>query len=135
MQIVVLTKNQFYAAFQNHPNFEIIVPPYLFDTSGSLATRPVIVSAPTTFSPSGTLSVTVDTDSVHTFSLIRLGAATHSVNLDQRRIPLPVAQQLGQSFTLQIPVSPAHVPPGVYWLFAMNAAEVPSIGHTMIRTL
>ena len=71
----------------------------------------------------------------HTFSLIRTGAVTHSVNLDQRRIPLVVKQQRGSVFTLQVPASPAHAIPGVYWLFAMNAAGVPSRGYTLVRNV
>jgi Domain of unknown function (DUF1929) len=128
--------NRFASYLQNHPDFEILTPPYLLDSSGEPATRPIIqsVSNPSTFSQGGTIQVTVDTSGSHTFSLIRTGVATHSTNLDQRRIPLPVVQQVGSTFTLQVPPSPAHVPPGIYWLFAMNAAGVPSVGYGLTRT-
>jgi galactose oxidase len=71
----------------------------------------------------------------HTFSLIRTGVATHSTNLDQRRVPLTVTSQSFGVFTVQVPSSPAHVPPGVYWLFAMSGAGVPSVGHTLTRPI
>jgi galactose oxidase len=121
---------------QNHPDFEILTPPYLLNSTGGLATRPTIqsVSNPSTFSPGGTIQVTVNTPANHTFSLIRTGIATHSTNLDQRRVPLNVTQQVGSTFTLQVPPSPVHVPPGIYWLFAMNAAGVPSVGYSLTRT-
>jgi galactose oxidase len=120
---------------QNHPNFEILTPPYLLTAAGGPATRPIIrsVSNPTTFSPGGTIQVTMDTSGSHTFSLIRTGVATHATNLDQRRIPLTVSSQVGGVFTLRVPSRPAHVPPGIYWMFAMNGAGVPSVGYSLTR--
>jgi galactose oxidase len=122
---------------QNHPSFEILTPPYLLTATGGPATRPVIrsVSNPTTFTPGGTIQVTMDTSGAHTFSLIRTGVATHSTNLDQRRVPLTVTSQVGGVFTARVPSSAAHVPPGVYWLFAMNGAGVPSVGYTLTRPI
>lgn len=81
------------------------------------------------------IQVTMDTPGAHTFSLIRTGVATHSTNLDQRRVPLRVRFQAGNVFSVRVPYSPAHVPPGVYWLFAMNSAGVPSVGYSLVRTI
>jgi galactose oxidase len=107
----------------------------MFDNAtGTLATQPMILSAPTSFAPAGTIAVTMDTASLHTFSLIRTGSVTHGINLDQRRVPLTVASRNGANFVLQVPAHPVHVPPGTYWLFAMNAKGVPSHGHGMTRT-
>lgn len=118
----------------NHPNVEIITPPYLLDSNGSpVASRPVIVEAPTTFLPDTEINVTMDTSGSHTFALMRLGAATHTVNLDQRRVPLTVVSQVENLFTLMIPTNPVHVPVGMYWLFAMNSGDVPSVGWTTKR--
>ena len=58
----------------NHDDGEIFSPPYLFDADGSLATRPVISSAPPTATYGATLMVTTDTP-VGAFSLIRAGCA------------------------------------------------------------
>jgi galactose oxidase len=118
----------------NHANVEIVTPPYLLDADGQPVTsRPSIVTAPATFVPDGQITVTMDTSTLHTFALMRLGASTHTVNLDQRRVPLAVVEQVGTSFTLKIPTNPAHVIPGQYWLFAMNEAGVPSTGWDMTR--
>ena len=75
----------------------------------------------------------MDTLGPHTFALMRLGSWTHSINLDQRRVPLTTVTQADATWTLQIPASSVHVPPGWYWLFAMNEAGVPSVGHTVLR--
>jgi galactose oxidase len=113
----------------NHPNVEIVTPPYLLDSNGSaLVTRPTIISGPSTFAPGGQIEVTMNTDNPHTFALMRLGTATHTINLDQRRVPLAVVTQVGPFFTLRVPTNRAHVLPGFFWLFALNSAGVPSIG-------
>jgi galactose oxidase len=119
----------------NHPNVEIITPPYLLDSNGSLvATRPTIVAAPASFVPNEQIAITMDTSNPHTFAIIRLGSVTHATNLDQRRVPLTVAAQNDVVFTLQIPTNPIHVPPGLYWLFAMDSNGVPSEGWALKRS-
>jgi galactose oxidase len=113
----------------NHPSVEIITPPYLLDSNGSLvAARPTIIAGPSTFVPNGQIEVATRTAAPHTFVLMRLGSATHTVNLDQRRVPLSAILQIGNVFTLKIPTNPVHVPPGLYWLFALDSRGVPSEG-------
>jgi galactose oxidase len=53
------------------------------------------------------------------------------VNNDQRRIPLEVVSQSGSSFSLKIPSNSNVALLGVYFLFAMNANGVPSVGETL----
>jgi Domain of unknown function (DUF1929) len=119
----------------NHASVEIVTPPYLLNADGQpVASRPSILTAPATFVPDGQITVTIDASTSHTFALMRLGAATHTINLDQRRVPLTVVEQVGTTFTLKIPTNPVHVPPGPYWLFAMNDAGVPSTGWDLRRT-
>lgn len=113
----------------NHRDFEILSPPYLFNTNGSLATRPSIQSSPTTARAGDTISVAVDTSGEHTFAMVRASAVTHSVNNDQRRVPLSVVSKSGNSFSLKIPANRNVSLTGVYYLFAMNANGVPSIGE------
>lgn len=93
----------------------------------------MIASSSPSFSAGSTITLTMSGTGTYTFSLIRVGAATHSVNLDQRRVPLAVASQSGSSVTLRVPSNPVHVPPGPYWLFAMDSAGVPSVGQTILR--
>lgn len=113
----------------NHQDFEILTPPYLYDASGNLATRPVIQSNPTSAKAGNTITVTMNTNQAHTFALVRTSAVTHSVNTDQRRIPLPVASKAGSSFSLKIPSNQNIALTGIYYLFAMNADGVPSVAN------
>jgi|GEM_PF-712894 len=116
---------------QNHLNAEILTPPYLLNVNGTAATRPTIVSATTSASPGGTLSVTTG-GPVSSFVLMRLSATTHTVNNDQRRIPLTVQTTYGaQSYTLALPADPGVLLPGYYMLFVLNSSGVPSVSTTV----
>jgi galactose oxidase len=114
-------------------------PPYLFDAGGNPAARPTIASAPSTFPVGGLIEVTLGgPDLGATFALVRLGAVTHSINLDQRRVALAVErydEATAAVFQVRIPPSSVKVPPGPYWLFAMSTDGVPSVGHPMTRTM
>jgi galactose oxidase len=119
-----------------HPNVEILTPPYLLTSAGQpVASRPSITLGPSTFTPNSQIAVTLAnaTAGSHTFALMKLGTSTHTVNLDQRRIPLSVVSRSGDVFTLQIPANPVHSPPGLYWLFAMDPNGVPSWGWDLRR--
>jgi len=63
---------------------------------------------------------------------MRLSATTHTVNNDQRRVPLAIqSSSSAQSYVLSIPSDPGVVLPGYYMLFALNAAGVPSVSTTV----
>ena len=66
---------------------------------------------------------------VANFSLVRLGSVTHTVDTDQRRVPLGIASRGpdGTSFVLIAPADPGITVPGFYMLFALDAHNVPSI--------
>jgi galactose oxidase len=115
----------------NHFNTEILTPPYLLNPDGSAASRPTISSAPSTGSVGGTLAVTTGAP-VTSFVLMRLSSVTHTVNNDQRRIPLAIQSTSGtSSYTLAIPSDAGIVLPGYYMLFALNAQGVPSVASTV----
>ena len=115
----------------NHFNTEILTPPYLLNPDGSAATRPTIAAAPSTGALGGTLAVTTG-GPVTSFVLMRLSSITHTVNNDQRRIPLAIQTTSGTtSYTLAIPSDPGVVVPGYYMLFALNAQGVPSVAATV----
>ncbi len=114
----------------NHPDGQIFSPPYLFNSDGSLRTRPQITSAPTAISNGQTITVTTNSP-VTTFSMVRYGEATHSVDNDQRRIPLSIVSSNGNTYQLAIPSDPGIALPGPYMLFAMNSAGTPSVSTTM----
>jgi galactose oxidase len=121
---------------QNHLNAEILTPPYLLTATGTAATRPVITAAATQATLGG--QITASTSSaVASFVLMRLSATTHTVNNDQRRIPLTIATATAgskgaESYTLKMPsADPGVVLPGYYMLFALNSSGVPSVSTTI----
>ncbi|AZQ57684.1 DUF1929 domain-containing protein [Maribacter sp. MJ134] len=111
----------------NHFDAEIYSPPYLFNTNGSLATRPEI-EAPEVADYNSDISVT-GTQGIVEFSLIRFSSATHSVNNEQRRIPISFSENAG-AYNLTIP-NRELLPPGNYMLFALDSFGVPSISETV----
>lgn len=118
------------ACTTNHFNAQIWRPPYLFNSDGSAAARPVINSVGTGSAVVGA-GVTVSTGGAVTkFALVRLSSNTHSVNTDQRRVPLAFTGS-GTSYTVTIPQDPGIVIPGYYMLFALNSAGVPSVSRTL----
>lgn len=110
----------------NHPNVEILTPPYLLNADGSAATRPSITAAPADATLGTTISVSA-TSGMKAFSIVRMSSSTHSVNNEQRRVPLTFTVGTAGEYLLQIPSDPGVVVPGYYMLFAMNAAGVPSV--------
>ena len=117
----------------NHFDAQIFRPPYLFNSNGSPATQPKITSISATSVRVGA-QITMNTDStVTSFALIRGGSATHTVDTDQRRIPLtPTAS--GSSYTVTVPGDPGIALPGQWMMFAINGAGVPSIARTVLIT-
>jgi hypothetical protein len=99
-----------------------------------MATRPVISSAPSSATTGQTISVTT-AGPVTSFDLIRYGEATHTVDNDQRRIPLtpgaPTVSSSGYTYQLTIPSDPGVALPGPYMLFAINSSGTPSVSATI----
>ena len=104
----------------NHPDFEYYSPGYLFAPSGAPAVRPVIVSAPGTAGYNTQIQVTTSDTNVTSFVLIRMGAATHGVDNDQRRIPLSISGQSGTNYTVTTPANSGIGTPGYYMLFCAS---------------
>jgi galactose oxidase len=79
------------------------------------------------------MTITVRTDTAVTaFALLRMAAATHSVNNDQRRIPLAIAGGDPASGShLPLPNDKGVVLPGDYMLFALNASGRPSVAKVI----
>jgi galactose oxidase len=108
-----------------------LTPPYLLNADGTAATRPSITSAPATASLGGTLAVNTAAP-VMSFALVRSSSVTHTVNNDQRRVPLAIQATSGPAaYTLSIPSDPGVVLPGYYMLFALDARGVPSVSATV----
>ncbi|KIW00731.1 uncharacterized protein PV09_07716 [Verruconis gallopava] len=119
----------------NHYDGQIWQPPYLFDNNGNPAVRPVIKSvSATTIKVGKAMSFTADSV-ITSIALVRLGSATHTVNTDQRRIPITPAFTGVTSYSFTIPSDPGIALPGYWMLFAMNSAGVPSLSKTIKITL
>src|SRR6185295_4457668 len=72
-------------------NAQIFTPPYLYkqDGSGTLAPRPSVTAAPAAVDYATQFAITTpEAASIAKVGLVRLGAVTHSVDMDQRYVPL-----------------------------------------------
>ena len=112
----------------DHPDIQILSPPYLFTANGQPATRPEILSAPKETSNGQMIQVTAR-QNIAAFDLIRMSSVTHSINNDQRRIPIPFSITAPNQYRLTIPNNPSTALPGYYMLFAISETGVPSIAH------
>ena len=111
----------------NHFDAQIYVPQYLLNANGTRAKRPIITrTSETSVLPGGEFIITTDSEVVSA-SLVRYGGTTHSLNNDQRRIPLTL-QDSGTSlnYFVSIPGDGGGAIPGYYMLFVMDAQGVPS---------
>jgi hypothetical protein len=108
-------------------NAEIFSPPYLFQADGTLAPRPSIDAAPaTTTYGAGMVISTGNPASIRKVALVRLGAVTHSNNMEQRYVPLSFTAG-ATSITATAPANANIAPPGFYMLFILDANGVPSV--------
>ncbi|KAI9769560.1 MAG: hypothetical protein M1840_004038 [Geoglossum simile] len=115
----------------NHFDAQIYTPQYLLNADGTKATRPVISSISTNNVVPGN-TVTVNTNgAVSSMSLVRYGSATHTVNTDQRRIPLSLVSLGRNSYRITIPNDYGISLPGYWMLFAMDSAGHPSVSKTI----
>jgi galactose oxidase len=113
----------------DHLDAEIYTPPYLLAPDGSPAPRPAITAAPASATRGGQIAVATDRAAV-SFALVRMASVTHSVNTDQRRIPLSFTGTAG-NYQLGIPADRGVVLPGNYMLFALDGSGVPSVARTI----
>ncbi len=110
----------------NHADAQIFTPPYLLRPDGSLRSRPVIRAAPAAAGYGTTITVRA-TAGLTSFALVRTGAVTHTVDTDQRRIPVTPTSITGGRYQLPIPADGGIAPPGNYLLFALTSAGTPSV--------
>ncbi|KAM0551756.1 hypothetical protein ACHAPJ_008324 [Fusarium lateritium] len=115
----------------NHFDAQLYSPPYLYDSKGKLATRPKINSVSASAVKVGS-SLTVQTNgAIAQASLVRYGTATHTVNSDQRRIPLTLTNAGKNAYSFQVPGDPGVALPGYWMLFVMDKNGVPSVASTI----
>ncbi|KAE8155287.1 hypothetical protein BDV25DRAFT_135034 [Aspergillus avenaceus] len=117
----------------NHYDAEIFSPPYLFAADGKRATRPRIVRVinQNTVTVGGEIIFLTDSE-VKSASLVRTGTTTHTVNTDQRRVPLEVKDEGSSQYSAKLPKDAGILLPGWYMLFAFNHNGTPSLAQ-MVR--
>jgi len=115
---------------ENHQDAEIFSPPYLFSAGGVPAVRPVITQSAPSAQAGDEHSVTAS-PGVQAFNVIRLAGVTHSINTDARFVPVDFVEDAPGEYTLFFNDNPNVLVQGYYWLFAVDAQGVPSIGHTL----
>jgi hypothetical protein len=105
-----------------HADLQIYSPPYLF-----AGPRPTILSAPSEIDLGVPFPVEIAGDvPAGRVTLLRLGAVTHALAMDQRFAELPFVPD-GSTLTVTPPATADRCPPGPYLLFALSAAGVPSV--------
>ncbi|KAH7066795.1 galactose oxidase-like protein precursor [Paraphoma chrysanthemicola] len=121
----------------DHADGQVFSPPYLFNADGSAAARLAISSlSATSVKVGGSLTINLGASATGLkFVLVRIGSVTHSVNSDQRRIPLTSVTGSGASYTATLPSDSGILIPGAYYLFVLSAQGVPSVARTVQVTL
>ena len=103
---------------------QVFEPPYLFKGA-----RPTITSAPGSASYGNAVFVQTP-DVVARVTLMRLGAVTHTNDMDARFLELPFTAA-GSGVNVTLPAGPTLAPPGYYMLFVLNGQGVPSVGRIL----
>ncbi len=117
-----------YAVGYEEQTAEIYSPPYLFSSGNTPAVRPVISAVPDEVDYGYSFTVaTAQATSIERAHFIKLGAATHSQNQDQRLVPL-MFDRYADRLVVQVPDSRNDAPPGHYLLFLVDNQGVPSVG-------
>jgi hypothetical protein len=112
-------------SYEDH--MEIYQPAYLFNSDGTLATRPTISSAPGSISYGGSFTVqTPNAASISSVVLMRDGSVTHAFDMDQRMVGVSFTAGSG-GLTVTAPPNANIAPPGYYMLFLLNSSGVPSV--------
>ncbi len=115
-------------------NAEIYYPPYLFlhDGSGQPAPRPTLQASASVVTIGQPITASVGaSDQISRLTLVKFGATTHSLDIDQRFIELGFTQT-GQALAATLPASANTLVPGYYMLFAFNSAGTPSVASTLL---
>ena len=117
---------------QGVPVGQLFFPPYLFKQDGSRASRPVIEKAPLDISYGGHFDITVagNPDQISSVVMLRSDHNTHSLTTGDRYVKLSF-QQKGAArkgeIRIRAPKLPAQAVPGIYMLFVLDQAGVPSL--------
>ena len=119
---------------QGVPVGQLFFPPYLFKPDGSRAVRPVITNAPEDISYGGHFDIAVagNPDQISSVVMLRSDHNTHSLTTGDRYVKLSFqsrgAARKGE-IRIRTPKLPAQAVPGIYMLFVLDRAGVPSLAR------
>ena len=119
----------------NNTNIEMYTPSYLLDPNQPpppnppvLMARPTMTLAPDTVEVGQSFSIGFsNAGSIARVTMVKPGAVTHSVNMDQRFLELGFTTN-GSMIDVVGPARATDTPPGYYYLFIFNSLGVPSVG-------
>ena len=104
---------------------EVFAPPHLFRGA-----RPTIDGTPTEWPYDASMPIrSADAASIAAVHLVRLGSVTHSLNTDQRVVPLAFEPTGGDTLVARVPDDTGVAPPGWYMLFLVSDEGVPSVAR------
>jgi Domain of unknown function (DUF1929) len=110
-------------------HIEIYSPPYIFNSTGGAAVRPLITAAAENATYNGTFTVQSPVaTSIRSVVLVRPGAVTHSLDMEQRLVGMTFTVA-GTTLTVRAPLNSKLAPPGYYMLFIIDNAGVPSVAR------
>jgi hypothetical protein len=116
------------------PVGQLFFPPYLFDDDGGRASRPVITKSPDEIGYRGHFDVTVagDPRGIASVVLLRSDHNTHSLTAGDRYVKLSFHQKGAArkgELRVRAPKLPGQAVPGIYMLFVLDGAGVPSVAQ------
>jgi hypothetical protein len=117
---------------QGVPVGQLFFPPYLFKQDGSRAVRPAITNAPEDISYGGHFDIKVagNPNQISSVVMLRSDHNTHSLTTGDRYVKLSFHQKGAAhkgEFRIRAPRLPAQAVPGIYMLFVLDGAGVPSL--------
>jgi hypothetical protein len=118
------------------PNGQIVRPPYLFAADGTPAARPVITDAPgrIEYKDHFDIEVAGRSDQIASVVIIRSDHNTHSLTTGDRYVKLAFETKGNPrrgELRIFTPRVPAQAVPGIYMLFVVNKAGVPSMAKRL----
>jgi hypothetical protein len=104
---------------------ELFSPPYLFRGS-----RPSIAAVPEQWTYGQQVNIgSPQAGTLRWAHLMRNGVTTHSFDMNQRLVDLPIASQINGILQVSVPTNPNIAPPGWYMLFIVDQHGVPSVAR------
>ncbi|KAM0692376.1 hypothetical protein Q7P36_008577 [Cladosporium allicinum] len=120
----------------NHYDAQLYTPPYLLTESGKERERPAFASDLPGEVTVGDQLIFKTTRPIGEASLVRICSASHTVNTDQRRVPLDLTHLAsGRSshlYKIRLPNDAGIIIPGYWMLFIMDKDGTPSIAESIL---